>query len=71
MYHTLKVHAGDPARFVRIRKVQLMATSFGPVIDELRSHPAPESYLDYLRFKLRQTATEIAKPASLYISQKI
>jgi hypothetical protein len=27
---------------------------FRPVVDELRSHPAPESYLDYLRLKLRQ-----------------
>jgi hypothetical protein len=30
---------------------------FRPVIDELRAHPAPESYLDYLRLKLRQAAT--------------
>jgi hypothetical protein len=29
---------------------------FRPVIDELRAHPAPESYLDYLRLKLRQAA---------------
>jgi hypothetical protein len=27
---------------------------FRPVIDELRTHPAPEGYLDYLRLKLRQ-----------------
>ena len=25
---------------------------FRPVVDELRAHPAPESYLDYLRLKL-------------------
>lgn len=29
---------------------------FLPVIDELRTHPAPESYLDYLRLKLHQAA---------------
>jgi len=27
---------------------------FRPVIDELRTHPAPEGYLDYLRLKMRQ-----------------
>ena len=27
---------------------------FRPVIDELRTHPAPEGYLHYLRLKLRQ-----------------
>lgn len=32
---------------------------FRPVIDELRTHPAPESYLDYLRLKLRQAATAL------------
>jgi hypothetical protein len=32
---------------------------FRPVIDELRAHPAPESYLDYLRLKLRQAATRL------------
>jgi hypothetical protein len=34
-----------------------------PVIDELRAHPVPESYLDYLRLKLRQAAA--ALPANL------
>jgi hypothetical protein len=29
---------------------------FRPVIDELRAHPTHESYLDYLRLKLRQAA---------------
>jgi hypothetical protein len=29
---------------------------FGPVIDELRTHPAPENYLDYLCLKLHQAA---------------
>jgi hypothetical protein len=29
---------------------------FRPVIDELRAHPTPESYLDYLHLKLRQAA---------------
>ncbi|HVU48993.1 MAG TPA: hypothetical protein VHD85_22900 [Terracidiphilus sp.] len=41
---------------------------FRPVIDELRTHPAPESYLDYLRLKLRQTAT--AFPADVQKSAK-
>jgi hypothetical protein len=36
---------------------------FRPVIDELRNHPAPESYLDYLRLKLRQAAE--ALPANV------
>ena len=36
---------------------------FRPVIDELRAHPAPESYLDYLRLKLRQAAA--ALPANV------
>lgn len=29
---------------------------FRPVIEELRAHPAPEGYLDYLRLKLRRAA---------------
>jgi hypothetical protein len=29
---------------------------FRPVIDELQAHPAHDSYLDYLRLKLRQAA---------------
>ena len=36
---------------------------FRPVIDELRAHPAPESYLDYLRLKMRQAAA--ALPANV------
>jgi hypothetical protein len=36
---------------------------FRPVIDELRTHPAPENYLDYLRLKLRQAVT--ALPATV------
>jgi hypothetical protein len=32
---------------------------FRPVIEELRAHPAPESYLDYLRLKLRQAAATL------------
>ena len=39
---------------------------FRPVIDELRAHPAPESYLDYLRLKLRQAAA--ALPAKSTVS---
>ena len=36
---------------------------FRPIIDELRTHPAPENYLDYLRLKLRQAVT--ALPATV------
>jgi hypothetical protein len=36
---------------------------FRPVIDELRAHPTDESYLDYLRLKLRQAA---ALPANAH-----
>jgi hypothetical protein len=32
---------------------------FCPVVDELRAHPAPGSYLDYLRLKLRQAAAAL------------
>ena len=32
---------------------------FRPVIDELRAHPAPEGYLEYLRLKLHQGATTL------------
>ena len=32
---------------------------FRPVVDELRAHPAPESYLDYLRLKLRQAIASL------------
>jgi hypothetical protein len=31
---------------------------FLPVVDEQLAHPAPESYLDYLRLKLRRAAGE-------------
>ena len=36
---------------------------FRPVIDELRAHPTPESYLDYLRLKLRQAAAALPAKA--------
>lgn len=36
---------------------------FRPIMDELRAHPAPEGYLDYLRLKLRQAAA--ALPANV------
>lgn len=32
---------------------------FRPVIEELHIHPVPDSYLDYLRLKLRQVVTEL------------
>lgn len=36
---------------------------FRPVIEELQVHPVPDGYLDYLRLKLRRTAT--ALPANV------
>jgi hypothetical protein len=50
-----------PADTPRLSPIRSLAY-FRPVIDELRAHPAPESYLDYLRLKLRQAA---ALPANL------
>src|SRR5690348_13441743 len=51
-----------PADAPRLSPIRSLAY-FRPVIDELRAHPAPESYLDYLRLKLRQAAA--ALPAKL------
>ncbi len=42
-----------PADAPRLSPIRSLAY-FRPVIDELRAHPAPESYLHYLRLKLRQ-----------------
>lgn len=39
---------------------------FRPVVDELRTHPAPDGYLDYLRLKLRQAYN--ARSANTQIS---
>ena len=39
---------------------------FRPVVDELRTHPTPDGYLDYLRLKLRQACD--AKSANAPIS---
>ncbi|HLG99873.1 MAG TPA: hypothetical protein VKX49_26425 [Bryobacteraceae bacterium] len=44
-----------PADAPRLSPIRSLAY-FRPVIDELRTHPAPEGYLDYLRLKLRQAA---------------
>jgi hypothetical protein len=44
-----------PADAPRLSPIRSLAY-FRPVIDELRAHPAPEGYLDYLRLKLRQAA---------------
>jgi hypothetical protein len=46
-----------PADAPRLSPIRSLAY-FRPVIDELRAHPAPEGYLDYLRIKLRQAAAE-------------
>ena len=51
-----------PADAPKLSPIRSLAY-FRPVIDELRAHPAPEGYLDYLRLKLRQTAT--ALPANV------
>jgi len=47
-----------PADAPRLSPIRSLAY-FRPVIDELRDHPAPESYLDYLRLKLRQAAAAL------------
>jgi hypothetical protein len=39
---------------------------FRPVNEELRTDPAPESYLNYLRLKLRQAAAAPGKPPKIY-----
>jgi hypothetical protein len=51
-----------PADAPKLSPIRSLAY-FRPVIDELRAHPAPEGYLDYLRLKLRQAAA--ALPANL------
>ena len=51
-----------PADAPRLSPIRSLAY-FRPIIDELRAHPARESYLDYLRLKLRQAAA--ALPANL------
>jgi hypothetical protein len=51
-----------PADTPKLSPIRSLAY-FRPVIDELRAHPAPEGYLDYLRLKLRQTAS--ALPAAV------
>jgi hypothetical protein len=38
---------------------------FLPVIDELLAHPVPDSYLEYLRLKLRRMAGEQISPADV------
>ena len=49
-----------PADAPRLSPIRSLAY-FRPVIDELRAHPTQESYLDYLRLKLRQAAALPAK----------
>jgi len=51
-----------PADAPRLSPIRSLAY-FRPVIEELRAHPAPESYLSYLRLKLRQAA--MALPADV------
>ena len=47
-----------PADAPKLSPIRSLAY-FRPVIDELRVHPAPEGYLDYLRLKLRQAAAAL------------
>jgi hypothetical protein len=51
-----------PADAPRLSPIRSLAY-FRPVIDELRTHPEPEGYIDYLRLKLRQSAAD--RPASV------
>ena len=51
-----------PADAPRLSPIRSLAY-FRPVVEELRAHPAPDSYIDYLRLKLRQVAA--ALPASV------
>ena len=44
-----------PADAVPLSPIRSLAY-FRPVIEELRAHPVPEGYLDYLRLKLRRAA---------------
>ncbi len=56
-----------PADAPRLSPIRSLAY-FRPVIDELRTHPAPENYLDYLRLKLRQAvATMSANVPKIYV----
>lgn len=49
------IRPGDASRLSPIRSLAY----FRPVIDELRSHPALENYLEYLRLKLRQAVAAL------------
>ena len=49
------IRPGEAPRLSPIRSLAY----FRPVIDELRVHPAPEGYLDYLHLKLRQAAAAL------------
>jgi len=51
-----------PADAPRLSPIRSLAY-FRPVIDELRTHPAPENYLDYLRLKLRQAVATLSANA--------
>ena len=50
-----------PADAPRLSPIRSLAY-FRPVIDELRAHPVPEGYLDYLRLKLRQAIADLPAP---------
>ena len=47
-----------PADAPRLAPIRSLAY-FRPVIDELKAHPVPEGYLDYLRLKLRRVASTL------------
>jgi len=48
-------------RWIGYQRYERMVLPNTPVVDELRAHPAPESYLDYLRLKLRQAAAALGR----------
>jgi hypothetical protein len=49
-----------PADVPPLPRVRSLA--FQPVIEELREHPVPAGYLEYLRFKLRRSWTRPIRP---------
>jgi hypothetical protein len=51
-----------PSDAPRLSPIRSLAY-FRPVIDELRTHPTPEHYIDYLRLKLREAIATL--PANI------
>ncbi|MEK7754371.1 MAG: hypothetical protein AAB403_20670 [Planctomycetota bacterium] len=53
-----------PAEALPLPPIRSLAY-FQPVIDELLDHPAPDHYLEYLRFKMRRIADESSASANV------